>query len=429
LDYIIREGKVFKVKKIAIALCAIVLILALISTGISCSSSTTTTTAATTTAATTTAPAVKTLKIGMLMGLTGPLAIPSLAHTRGWQLYADAVNEAGGVQIGNDKYLLDLVIEDSKGSAEGAGTATNKLVTQDKVKFVIGAMLESEVAAIYQVTEPAGVLYCLDNINIPGHAADVSADKDLMCRLAVSPDDNHLLDLDYLKKTYPNAKTIGIAAPGIGYAPMIEALKKQALTRGMSVVVAEEWQWGITDFVPTLTRVLAANPDIVWCMNSGNSMEALMAARQLGFKGPYVSNSPMGADVFVAVIKDPAMLTDCIINSPDVSHPDATVAALIKRWQAKWPNDPFNSDAVHAYDMPWILVQAMQKAGSIDPATVLKALETMTNPGDLKTNEGKGYMGGKDRFGVNRVLYRPFPITRLMGGIAEFVGFITPVTE
>jgi ABC-type branched-subunit amino acid transport system substrate-binding protein len=197
----------------------------------------------------------------------------------------------------------------------------------------------------------------------------------------------------------------------------------------MSVVVAEEWQWGIADFVPTMTRVLAANPDIVWCMNSGNAMEVLMAARQLGFKGPYVSNSPMGADVFVAVIQDPAMLTDCIINSPDVSHPDATVTALITRWKAKWPNDPFNSDAVHAYDMPWILVQAMQKAGSIDPATVLKALETMTNPGDLKTNEGKGYMGGMDRFGVNRVLYRPFPITRLMGGIAEFVGFITPVTE
>ena len=42
----------------------------------------------------------------------------------------------------------------------------------------------------------------------------------------------------------------------------------------------------------------------------------------------------------------------------------------------------------------------------------------MTINGDLKTNEGGGYMGGMDRFGANRVLYRPYPITRIMNGVA-----------
>ena len=53
----------------------------------------------------------------------------------------------------------------------------------------------------------------------------------------------------------------------------------------------------------------------------------------------------------------------------------------------------------------------------------------MTNPGDLKTNEGDGYMGGEDRFGVNRVLFRPYPITRIMNGVLEFIGFKEPVAE
>ncbi len=40
------------------------------------------------------------------------------------------------------------------------------MVTQDGVKFILGAMLEDEVAAINGVTEPAGALYGMANINI-----------------------------------------------------------------------------------------------------------------------------------------------------------------------------------------------------------------------------------------------------------------------
>ena len=149
---------------------------------------------------------------------------------------------------------------------------------------------------------------------------------------------------------------------------MIERLTAQAAARGMEVNYVEKWAWGTTDFVPTMTKVLASEPDVIFAMNSGQAMDQLKAARQLGFKGPFISNSPLGADVFVVVVQDPVMLTDVIVNSPDVTHPTPAMKELMDRWAAKWPNDPFVSDAVHSYDMPWILVQAMQKAGSVDPA-------------------------------------------------------------
>lgn len=85
---------------------------------------------------------VKHIKIGTIMGLTGPLSVPSIAFDRGWDFYGDKLKEMGGIKIGNDHYVFDFIHEDSKGAAETAGTAANKLVTQDKVKFVIGAMLE-----------------------------------------------------------------------------------------------------------------------------------------------------------------------------------------------------------------------------------------------------------------------------------------------
>ena len=59
----------------------------------------------------------------------------------------------------------------------------------------------------------------------------------------------------------------------------------------------------------------------------------------------------------------------------------------------------------------------------------MATLEGMTIQDCLKTNEGGGYMGGESRFGVNRVLFRPYPITRIMNGVLEFIGFEEPVAE
>ncbi len=372
---------------------------------------------------------VKHIKIGTIMGLTGPLSVPSIAFDRGWDFYGDKLKEQGGIKIGNDRYVFDFIHEDSKGAAETAGTATNKLVTQDKVKFIIGAMLEPEVQAIYQVTAPAKVLYGMANINIPGHPVDVGPNKPLLVRLSVGPDSTQPGDLDYLKKTYPNAKNIAVVGPNIGYEGMIDLLKAQASQRGLTVSLVEKWEWGTTDFVPTYTRVLASKPDVVFAMNSGQATDQLKAARQLGFKGPFISNSPLGADVFVFVVNDPVALTDVLVNSPDVFHPTDFIKDLQRRWKEKFGNEPFISDCIHSSDMPWILAQAMEKAQSIDPEKVAAVLETMTAPGSLKVAFGQGHMGGKKRFGVNRVLYRPLPLTRIMNGKTEFIGFAPPPSE
>jgi branched-chain amino acid transport system substrate-binding protein len=363
------------------------------------------------------------------MPQTGPLAILGLSFTRAWDLYAEDVNNAGGVKIGDATYMIEFIHEDSKGSAEGASTAASKLVNQDKVNFVIGAILESEMAAINQVTQAAGVLYAQANVNIPGAPQDVSADKPLQVRPFINHDDTGPIDLEYILQTYPQAKKIALSVPDIGYEGMVERLTQQATARGMQIVAQEKWTFGTTDFVPVMTKLNAAGPDIIWAMVSGQANDQLKAARQLGFKGVFVSNSPLGADVFQVTVQDPAALTDVICNSVDVTHPTPEVQKLMDAYKAKWPNDPFISDAVHAYDMPWVIVQVMQKAGSIDAATVVTTMEGMTNPGDLQTLHGPGYIGGADRFGVNRVLYRPLPLSRLMNGQIEFIGFKEPLKE
>ena len=420
-------------KKTLALLCVFAVLVAMVFVAAACGGTTTTTAGPATTSGPATTAAgggeAKTLKIGTVMPLTGPLSVVSLAFTRGWEIYANEVNAAGGVKIGDATYKIELVNEDSKGSAEGAGTAASKLVNQDKVQLIIGGLLESEMAAIYQVTGPAGVLYAQAGANIPGSPQDISADKPLQVRPFINHDDTGPIDLDYIAATYPTAKKIALSVPDIGYDTMVTRLTADATAKGMQIVAQEKWTWGTTDFVPVMTKLQASSPDVIWAMVSGQSNDQLKAARQMGFKGVFVSNSPLGADVIVATVKDPAMLTDVIANSPDITHPNEGMQKLMAAWKAKWPSDGFVSDCIHAYDMPWIMVQVMQKAASTDPTTVQTTLEGMTTPGDVKTIEGDGYFGGKARFGVNRVLYRPIPITRIMNGVAEFIGFKPPAAQ
>jgi branched-chain amino acid transport system substrate-binding protein len=367
--------------------------------------------------------APKRIKIGSAMPLTGPLGFLGTAYNRGWQLYIDKINEEGGVKVGGETYLFELVTEDSKLAAEAAGTAARKLIGQDKVDYLIGGIVESEMEAMYQVSRPKKVPLMLASMNIPGHPADVSPKRPLLVRMTISFDDTDSIDCDYIVKAYPKAKNVVLLAGSIGQEGMVERLTKQAKKSGLNIVGVEYWQDGTTDFVPTCTRVLKYKPDVVYAMGTGQSPYILMAARQLGFKGLFVCNVPLGPEVFLRVVNDPAALTDVITNGIDLSQPTDTMKEIMKRWEAKY-KEPFMSDSVVAWDELWILTQAMEKAQSIVGEKVFATLETMNKPGSLKTSFGPGRMGGKERFGVDRTVARPIPLTRIMNGKTEFIGFI-----
>ena len=89
------------------------------------------------------------LKIGLNLELTGN--IPKVGeHSRvAAEMFAEEVNAAGGVDVGGQKYTIQLVTEDNNGTAEGATGVANKLITQDNVLVLVGP--NASVAAV-----PAG---------------------------------------------------------------------------------------------------------------------------------------------------------------------------------------------------------------------------------------------------------------------------------
>ncbi|MBW1997329.1 MAG: ABC transporter substrate-binding protein, partial [Deltaproteobacteria bacterium] len=171
-------------------------------------------------------------------------------------------------------------------------------------------------------------------------------------------------------------------------------------------------------------KAVASNPDVIQGANSAQAGFQLRTARQLGFKGVFISDSPLAPGIILAVAGKEAS-HDVLTNGMDFKHPTPGIKETMELW-AKAYKDPYFEDTPVTYAQAEAFVQALKKANSVEVEKVIAAFESMTEPGSIQTCWGPAYMSGAKTFGVNRVLNRPVPQTRLMHGKIEFIGLKMP---
>src|SRR5262249_55415686 len=100
--------------------------------------------------------AAEDIKLGILFDITGPVAsfVPPLLDSV--KLAVDEVNANGGILKGQ---MLQTIVADTHGTAQGSIDAATKLVRVDKVVAVVGALTSlATIAAAHGVTIPDRVL-------------------------------------------------------------------------------------------------------------------------------------------------------------------------------------------------------------------------------------------------------------------------------
>src|SRR5690242_21872117 len=78
------------------------------------------------------------LKIGAPLPLSGALAPEGLKQRRGYDIWADAVNKTGGINVGGKRIKVDMVYVDYESNTPRAVQATERMITQDKVAAIFG---------------------------------------------------------------------------------------------------------------------------------------------------------------------------------------------------------------------------------------------------------------------------------------------------
>jgi branched-chain amino acid transport system substrate-binding protein len=372
------------------------------------------------------AAAQKTLKIGAIYSLTGLGSEIETIMRNGSVLCKDWINEKGGITIKGEKYLIDLIVEDQKGVVDGAVAAATKLIERDQVKFIIGQVVPDVVIAAASVTEPAKVLRSLAwGGGIPAVMNDKTpyTFRPVLSGAEVIP-----VNYDYLLDTYPKVKTIALTnpdEPGGQFFMMVA--KREAEKHGLKVVAAEfhnpqEQQ----DYYPVLTKLLAAKPDAV-DIGTGFPIPLslkLKQVRELGFKGPVLSPSPVELYTMLK-IAGKEFAYDFFNSSMDIESPN--VPPMIKKekqlWEAKYKT-AYMFESFQGWDALWCLAQAIEAAQSLDPTDVKTAWENIKS---IETSYGTGHMGGLKTYGVNHLVVRRCPITGFVGkGKVKLIKWYTP---
>jgi branched-chain amino acid transport system substrate-binding protein len=196
------------------------------------------------------------IRIGASLSQSGVyVALSQNQVGRGYALCVKHANEKGGV-LGRK---LELVLEDDQSQPATAARVYEKLITQDRVDLVLGPYGSPMTATVADVTEK----YRMPLV-APGTATTALFKEGRKFIFMTNPPGELFLEglidiaarrgLKTVAVIYEDTLFTRTAAQGVG-----ELAKK----KGLAMVLVEAYPKGTTDFTRILTRVRAANPDVL----------------------------------------------------------------------------------------------------------------------------------------------------------------------
>ncbi len=363
------------------------------------------------------------LKIGNMGAFSGKYALWGIPMSRGVELMADKINAKGGIKVGGKVYHIKLIPADTKTTVEGAMTQANKLVFNDKVKFIFGPTMSSGALAFQPITRKNKVIlmpWCYT-------PKVLGSDKPYTFRLYAVGGQSSAAVFMYLKKHQPNIKTIAMLAPnseaGWGTSKMA---KNNAEAMGYKEVTEEFVDHAVIDFFPVLSKMVRKRPDAI-ILNSitpGNTALILQQVRQLGYKGALAAQSLYDTNMVVKKAGAEAV-EGFIFRSLNLLAEDATpeMRDFYDSYTKKYKEE-LSPIATSTYPALLILKMAIEKAGTLDTTAVAKAMEEIE--GKHPWGRGRFFMGGLKTFGAKHQIVEPVWMVQLINGKAVNLPLVTP---
>ena len=356
--------------------------------------------------------AEKVLEIGVLGPLSGGAAAYGVELVRGAELRADEINKTGGLKVGGDVYKIKLITYDHKASAADAATAANKLVFQDKVKYIIGNAVGATCNAAQTVTEPQKVLFAF----VCWGTNNLGPDKPYSFRSMLSQWEAAEPFYRWVRDKHPTIKKVAVLSPNdTSGLDTNTAVVKAVKSLGLELVAEETYERGTKDFYPILNKILAKKPDMLDVAASppGEAGLILKQARELGFsgaKGWTAGTNPISLVNISGPEAAQGLWSPININVKS-DFVDAKVRKFGEEYEKRYKEVP-GAIAVANYAAFDVFTKAMQEAGSVDTDKVLVAL---TSRG-YDTVWGHLAIGAKETYGIDRQFLYPMVISEVRGG-------------
>jgi len=363
----------------------------------------------------------ETLKIGGLGPLSGGGTSWGLAAQRGLELAITDINAAGGVKAGGKTYNLELVFYDDLYSAQGGKAAAERLVHQDKIKYIVGPVGSPPALATISVTNPAKVI-ALTNGYAPGVLKNDTPDP-YNFRLYNSNLEFGPPIIKWIRENLKEVKKVGLLAPNdaVGQAvakPLAEDYKKEGFE-----VVLDFFERGTKEFTPLILRMMAQRVDAFeFDGNSpGDAGLMLKQIRQAGFRGKVFQIGGPAVDEIIE-IAGPAANGFMTYDFIDWEMPKAKV--LRAAYEAKYGKGIISPFMPAFYHGAYMIAEAIKRADSIETDKVRTAMETLDGF-DIGIY-GPVKWTGKETYGINRQLLMQYFLSEVKDGKIVKIKKFTP---
>lgn len=338
--------------------------------------------------------AAQTLKIGVIAPLTGGGAPWGIAAAEGPRILAEELNAKGGLAVGDKKYKVEVVAYDDQYKAADAVAAYNRLVNQDRVKYMIILGSAATMALKQQVEDDKVVAL---TASYTGKALDKNTQY--LFRLYSPPDDYISSFVGWMKDNV-KGKRIVIVNPNdeTGW-DQTQVASRVFKSHGFEVLGSELFERAQKDFQPMLTKVIAQKPDIIELGGTSPATAGLIIrqARELGYDKLFSKTGGSGPKDIVASAG--AKAAEGTINMLYADPANEGYKRLVAAYRKARGQDP-NEIIVSFYDGMNVLLNAIQKAGTADDTSKVVAAFPKVLP--MKSVQGDELtIGGKASYGVD----------------------------
>ncbi|HYM03437.1 MAG TPA: ABC transporter substrate-binding protein [Stellaceae bacterium] len=358
------------------------------------------------------AQAAEPVKIGVIFPLSGNAGGAGNAARAAVELGAEIVNTphpelkdiplAAGVGLPNlGGAKIELVIADHQGNPAVGQSQTLRLISQEKVVALLGAYQSSVTATATQVSERYGIPFVVgDSV-----AADITG-RGFKWVFRVTPvasdfANNYMQFLNDMKKAGRKVESVAVVNENTDYGTsvagtVVEAAKKAGFT------VAAQIPYGAnsSDVSAQVLQLKEKKPDaVIFISYTADSILYMKTLKNLDYAPSMIIGDDSGFSdpAFLPAVAD---IAQGVMNRSawDIGKPGSVTYRINELYKAKTGN---NLDDTSGRDMQafFVLADAINRAGSTDPAKIQKALqETNFGPAQLMM----GYRGVKfDATGQN----------------------------
>ncbi|MFN6924112.1 MAG: ABC transporter substrate-binding protein [Tabrizicola sp.] len=316
------------------------------------------------------------VKVGILIGFTGPIESLAPAMASAAEMAMKEVSDSG--KFLNGSTMVPVRADSTCGDSAAGTAAAERLVTSDLVKGIVGADCSGVTGAVLQnVARPNGMVMISPSATSP--ALSTAEDDGLFFRTAPSDAREGEVMADILVEK--GVKSIALTYTNNDYGKgLAEAIANSFTAKGGTVTINTAHEDGKADYSAEVAALASAGGDI------------LVVAGYLDQGGKGIIQAALDTGAFSTFGLPGGMIGDSLPQAigpgldgsfGQIAGSDSQGAAKFEEMAAAAGFDGTSAYAPESYDAAALIALAMAAAGSTDPKVYKdKVLEVANGPAD-----------------------------------------------